>query len=133
MHHVTARATQTSTDRAGARPASAFVVSSLTATMMRSEGSRASAHANVGYVVGGLAREVNYGGAIAAAATPRLTFTGELIGRAGDRVVSIPLPQIELPRFTFGANPKSGAPGEGDKGSGSEASMRRDSRSGHVG
>ena len=28
--------------------------------------------------------------------------TGELIGRAGEKAVSIPLPQIELPRFIFG-------------------------------
>jgi hypothetical protein len=48
------------------------------------EGSRASAHANLGFAFGGLAREVNYGGAIAAAASPRLTFTGELIGRVID-------------------------------------------------
>jgi hypothetical protein len=48
------------------------------------EGSRASAHANFGYVFGGLAREVNYGGAVAAAASPRLTITGELIGRVID-------------------------------------------------
>ena len=44
----------------------------------------------------------------------RYLSTGELIGRAGDRAVSIPLPQIELPRFTFGDNPK----GEGGAGSG---------------
>jgi hypothetical protein len=48
------------------------------------EGSRASAHANFGYVFGGLAREVNYGGAVAAAASPRLTITGELVGRVID-------------------------------------------------
>jgi hypothetical protein len=48
------------------------------------EGSRASAHANFGYVFGGLAREVNYGGAVTAAASPRLTITGELIGRVID-------------------------------------------------
>jgi uncharacterized sporulation protein YeaH/YhbH (DUF444 family) len=53
----------------------------------------------------------------------RYLSTGELIGRAGDRAVSIPLPQIELPRFTFGANPKSGGPGEGEKGSGNEAEV----------
>ena len=41
--------------------------------------------------------------------------TGELIGRAGDKTVSIPLPQIELPRFVFGENPKGkGGAGEGD-------------------
>ena len=48
------------------------------------EGSHASAHANLGFAFGGLAREVNYGGAIAAAASPRLTITGELIGRVID-------------------------------------------------
>lgn len=40
--------------------------------------------------------------------------TGELIGRAGAHVVSIPLPQIELPRFVFGENPR----GKGGKGEG---------------
>ncbi len=62
--------------------------------------------------------------------------TGELIGRAGDRAVSIPLPQIELPRFIFGDNPKGrgrdggeggesnegeAAEGEGPGGAGSQA------------
>ena len=45
--------------------------------------------------------------------------TGELIGRAGDRVVSIPLPQMELPRFTFGDNARGGGgSGEGQEGDG---------------
>jgi hypothetical protein len=48
------------------------------------EGSRASMHANVGVVVGGLAHELNYGGAVAGAVSPRLTLTGELIGRVID-------------------------------------------------
>jgi uncharacterized sporulation protein YeaH/YhbH (DUF444 family) len=42
--------------------------------------------------------------------------TGELIGRAGNQSVSIPLPQIDLPRFVFGRNQKGdggGADGEG--------------------
>ena len=62
--------------------------------------------------------------------------TGELIGRAGDKAVSIPLPQIELPRFVFGENPKGrgrdggegnesaegeAAEGEGPGGAGSQA------------
>jgi uncharacterized protein len=51
----------------------------------------------------------------------RYLSTGELIGRAGNHTVSIPLPQIELPRFTFGENPKGGAAGEGEKGSASES------------
>ena len=47
----------------------------------------------------------------------RYLSTGELIGRAGDKSVSIPLPQIELPRFIFGENPKgAGEKGEGEKG-----------------
>ena len=27
---------------------------------------------------------------------------GELIGKRGDEIVSIPVPQVELPRFRFG-------------------------------
>ncbi len=49
----------------------------------------------------------------------RYLSTGELIGRAGDKAVSIPLPQIELPRFVFGSNP-GGKGGKGD-GEGGEA------------
>ena len=40
-----------------------------------------SAHANAGGSIGGFAREISYGGAIALAATRRLTFSGEVIGR----------------------------------------------------
>jgi hypothetical protein len=40
-----------------------------------------SGHANIGISVGGLAREVSYGGALALAATPHVTVTGELLGR----------------------------------------------------
>ncbi len=42
--------------------------------------------------------------------------TGELIGRAGNKAVSIPMPQIELPRFVFGENPKGKGGGEGEAG-----------------
>lgn len=45
------------------------------------EGSRVSAHVNGGVSVGGLAREVSYGGAFGLAATPRMTLTTELLGR----------------------------------------------------
>ena len=45
----------------------------------------------------------------------RYLSTGELIGRAGEHAVSIPLPQIELPRFVFGDNPRGkGGRGEGE-------------------
>jgi hypothetical protein len=45
------------------------------------EGRRASAHANVGLTVGGLATEVSYGAAVALAATGRLSLVGEMVGR----------------------------------------------------
>jgi sporulation protein YhbH len=42
---------------------------------------------------------------------------GELIGKRGGEIVSIPLPQIELPRFTYGRNRASGVgQGEGEPG-----------------
>jgi len=44
----------------------------------------------------------------------RYLSTGELIGRAGERSVSIPLPQIELPRFVFGDNGGGGGSGDGE-------------------
>jgi hypothetical protein len=40
-----------------------------------------SVHANLGGSVGGLAREFDYGGAVALAATGHLTVSGELLGR----------------------------------------------------
>jgi uncharacterized sporulation protein YeaH/YhbH (DUF444 family) len=43
--------------------------------------------------------------------------TSELLGRRGDHTVSIPVPQIELPRFHFGENHKRGVgQGPGEKG-----------------
>ena len=42
---------------------------------------------------------------------------GEMIGREGKKTVSIPLPQIQLPKFTFGDNRGSGVgQGEGEPG-----------------
>src|SRR5258707_10203043 len=38
---------------------------------------------------------------------------GELIGRQGKHIVSIPLPQIEIPRFPFGSK-EAGGVGQGD-------------------
>jgi uncharacterized sporulation protein YeaH/YhbH (DUF444 family) len=60
----------------------------------------------------------------------RFVAQGELLGRAGKDVVSIPLPQIELPHFTFSdgkgdgvgqgqggeGDPADGEPGEGQAG-----------------
>jgi hypothetical protein len=45
------------------------------------EHGRLSAHADAGATVGGLARELHYGGAVAMAATGRLTVSGEVLGR----------------------------------------------------
>jgi uncharacterized sporulation protein YeaH/YhbH (DUF444 family) len=42
--------------------------------------------------------------------------TTELLGRRGERYVSIPVPQIELPRFHFGENKKGVGQGKGEKG-----------------
>ncbi|MHC5064135.1 MAG: DUF444 family protein [Planctomycetota bacterium] len=43
--------------------------------------------------------------------------SGEMLGRQGKHYVSIPLPQIQLPRFRFGDNKKEGVgQGEGEKG-----------------
>ena len=45
--------------------------------------------------------------------------SGELLGREGDRVVSIPLPQVDIPRFRFGERQQGGVgQGEGELGDG---------------
>lgn len=42
---------------------------------------------------------------------------GELIGKRGDQIVTIPVPQIDLPRFRLGGKPASGVgQGDGDVG-----------------
>ena len=38
---------------------------------------------------------------------------GELIGRQGDKQVSIPVPQIDIPRFKFGQR-ENGGVGQGE-------------------
>jgi uncharacterized sporulation protein YeaH/YhbH (DUF444 family) len=47
---------------------------------------------------------------------------GELIGKQGGRIVSIPIPQVEIPRFRFGSKEAGGVgqgegPGQGAQGS----------------
>jgi uncharacterized sporulation protein YeaH/YhbH (DUF444 family) len=44
--------------------------------------------------------------------------SGELIGRQGKKTVSIPLPQIGIPRLRYGENKKGVGQGEGDQGEG---------------
>lgn len=47
----------------------------------------------------------------------KFVSSGELIGKQGKRFVSIPMPQINLPRFRFGKNEGGGVgQGEGDEG-----------------
>jgi hypothetical protein len=63
------------------------------------EQGRVSAHANSGVSIGGLAREFSYGGALAIAASPRVSLIGELLGRWIDSpghivTVSAPHPQL---------------------------------------
>lgn len=41
---------------------------------------------------------------------------GELIGKQGKQFVSIPIPQLEIPRFRFGENSKGVGQGEGNEG-----------------
>jgi hypothetical protein len=63
------------------------------------ENGRLSASVNAGVAVGGLANEINYDGAVAVAASPRLTLAGELLGRWIDgpgNVVDITTPHPTL-------------------------------------
>jgi uncharacterized protein len=46
----------------------------------------------------------------------RYMSSGEMIARKGDRVVSVPLPQIGIPRLRYGPNPKGVGQGEGGEG-----------------
>lgn len=47
----------------------------------------------------------------------RYISRGELIGKQGDKLVSIPVPSIDLPNFRFGDNSGGVGQGEGDQGS----------------
>lgn len=46
----------------------------------------------------------------------RYMSSGELIGKQGDRLVSIPLPQIDIPRLRYGKNQGGVGQGEGGEG-----------------
>jgi hypothetical protein len=63
------------------------------------EEGRLSAHANSGVSIGGLARELSYGGALAIAASGRVSLIGELLGRWIDtsgHIVPVTLPHPQL-------------------------------------
>jgi uncharacterized sporulation protein YeaH/YhbH (DUF444 family) len=51
----------------------------------------------------------------------RYVTGGELIGRKGGQLVSIPVPRIELPRLRFGRNDRGQGSGEGDGQEGGQA------------
>ena len=56
------------------------------------ESGRISTHANAGVTVGGLARELSYGGALAMAASSHVTVIGEVLGRwieGGGHIVTV--------------------------------------------
>jgi hypothetical protein len=60
--------------------------------------------------------------------------TSELIARRGDNAVSVPIPQIELPRFQFGENKKGGVgQGPGEKGDAVDADAARGDGEGSAG
>ena len=48
----------------------------------------------------------------------RFVSSGELIGKQGQKYVTIPLPQIQLPRFRHGENKGGVGQGEGEDGQG---------------
>jgi len=55
---------------------------------------------------------------------------GELIGKQGKHLVSIPLPQLEIPRFRFGQNGRSVGQGEGNLGESLAIDPNRDGQRG---
>ena len=63
------------------------------------EAGRVALHANVGVSAGGLERELNYGGAVTISASPRLSFSAELVGRRipdGSRTAFVTAPHPTL-------------------------------------
>ena len=62
----------------------------------------------------------------------RYLSTSELLGRSGDAAVSIPVPQIELPRFRFGEN-KQGRAARGRARARGDGERRRRRRQGGAG
>ena len=63
------------------------------------EYSRVSIHSELGYSLGGLTDELDYAAAVTVSATPRVTFTGELLGRrlpSGGRIAETVAPHPRL-------------------------------------
>jgi uncharacterized protein len=64
----------------------------------------------------------------------KFVSSGELIGKQGKRFVSIPLPQINLPRFRFGENKEEGVgQGEGEEGQAAPGQQGDESGQGQAG
>src|SRR4051794_3669937 len=59
----------------------------------------------------------------------RYISQGELIGRKGKEIVSIPIPQIDIPRFRFGDKQTGGA-GQGDGEPGDPLGSGKDEQDG---
>ena len=53
---------------------------------------------------------------------------GELIGRVGKDLVSIPIPQIDIPSFRYGENENGVGQGDGDEGHGGAVLGHRETR-----
>lgn len=63
----------------------------------------------------------------------RFMSNGEMIGKQGKKVVSIPLPQIQIPRFRYGKNQGGVGQGEGDgDGQGSGPGQAGDAEGQHA-
>ena len=63
----------------------------------------------------------------------RYMGSGELLGKQGDKVVSIPLPQIQIPRFRYGKNEGVGqGEGEGDGQAGQGQGQAGDKAGEHI-
>nr|HPQ81904.1 DUF444 family protein [bacterium] len=59
--------------------------------------------------------------------------TGELVGKRGKDLVTIPIPRIEIPRFVYGDRQKGGVgQGEGDVGSPAKGDKEGASKAGDA-
>lgn len=63
----------------------------------------------------------------------RYLSTSELLGRRGERAISIPVPQIELPRLRFGDNSAGNGSGGSESGEGGQGERRAGQGGGQAG
>lgn len=62
----------------------------------------------------------------------RFISNGDLVGRQGKKLITIPLPRIDIPHFSFGSNQKSGV-GQGDGKVGDQVGKGEESGSEQAG